>query len=311
MNKQAIRTLLALTCLLTSALAHPATALTAAGTVVAAPAAAHTAGGRHFLWRISKGRETLYLLGSIHALNPHDYPLPAEMETAFRHSVALVEEINLTAVNPASTRQEALRLGTYPQGKSLRTELPPAVYAQVAAGARKLGIVMGRLEHVRPWLGSIAVLDRQLTRAGFSPSDGVDYHFADEAHMLHKPVIGLETPGYQLRLLADLPAKVQREMLLESLHEAGNLNREMQDLINAWKRGDTAALEKIRQRDFGNYPLIYQLLVADRNRTWMPRLEHLLRSGRQYFVVVGALHMVGKDGLIARFEKAGYQVKQL
>ena len=311
MNKQAIRMLLALTCLLTPVFAHPATAPTAAGTAVAAPAAAQAVGGRHFLWRISKGRETLYLLGSIHALNPRDYPLPAEMETAFRRSTALVEEINLTTVSPERTRREALRLGSYPKGKSLLTELPPVVYAQIAAGARKLGIDMERLEHVRPWLGSIAVLDRQLTQAGFSPSDGVDYHFASEAQTLHKPIIGLETPGYQLRLLANLPAQVQQEMLLESLNEAGNFNKEMHDLITAWKQGDTAALEKIRQRDFGNYPLIYKLLIADRNRTWMPRLERLLRSGRRYFVVVGALHLVGPDGLIARFEKAGYRVAQL
>ncbi|MGH8282252.1 MAG: TraB/GumN family protein [Gammaproteobacteria bacterium] len=273
--------------------------------------ATSTAPVRHFLWRISRGHESLYLVGSIHALNPDDYPLPPEMEADFAHSTALVEEINLTMVDPASVQQEALRMGTYPKGQSLRTELPPAVYQQVAAGAQKLGIDMARLDRLRPWLSSILVLQMQLTQAGFHASDGVDHHFADEAQMMDKRVIGLETSHYQLELLARLPKKVQQDMLLESLNKAENFQTEIHAMITAWEKGDTAALEKIMQQDFKNYPLAYKLLIVDRNRAWMPRLERLLRSGRQYFVVVGALHMVGPDGLLARFEKAGYKVEQL
>ncbi|MGH8396621.1 MAG: TraB/GumN family protein [Gammaproteobacteria bacterium] len=274
-------------------------------------AAASSIPAHHFLWRISRGHESLYLVGSIHALNPDDYPLPGEMEADFAHSTALVEEINLTMVDPASVNQEALRMGAFPRGKSLRTELSPVVYQQVAAGAQKLGIDMARLDRLRPWLGSIAVLQMQLTRAGFHASDGVDHHFADEAQMMGKRVIGLETPHYQLELLARLPDKVQQDMLLESLSEAEHFEAEMHALITAWENGDTGALEKIMLQDFKNYPLAYKLLIADRNRTWMPRLERLLRSGRRYFVVVGALHMVGPDGLLAHFEKAGYKVEQL
>jgi uncharacterized protein len=253
----------------------------------------------------------MYLVGSLHALNPDDYPLPAAMEAAFRHAYGLVEEINLTTVDTASMQQEALRMGAYPRGKSLRKELPPAVYAKVAEGAQKLGIDMQRLDMLRPWLGSIAILDLQLKQAGYSASSGVDHHFADEAQMSGKHIIGLETPHYQLRLLADLPAKVQQEMLLQSLEQAMDFNHEMQQLIDAWRKGDTAALEKILNHDFGSYPLAYKLLIADRNRAWMPRLQRLMRGGRQYFVVVGALHMVGTEGLLARFKKTGYKVEQL
>jgi len=286
----------------------------AASTAVAAATlttAAAAAPARHFLWRISKGRDSLYLVGSLHALNPDNYPLPESMENAFKHSSALVEEINLTTVDTAAMQQEALRMGAYPHGKSLRTELPPDVYQKVTDGAHKLGIDMQRLDHLRPWLGSIAILDMQLKQAGYSASAGVDHHFADEAQMSGKRIIGLETPHFQLRLLANLPAKVQQEILLQSLEQAVNFNKEMQDLIDAWEKGDTAALEKILKHDFGDYPLAYKLLIADRNRAWMPKLQRLMRGGRQYFVVVGALHMVGKEGLLARFKKAGYKVEQL
>ncbi|MDE2346724.1 MAG: TraB/GumN family protein [Gammaproteobacteria bacterium] len=277
----------------------------------APPPATTAAPARHFLWRVSRGHQSLYLVGSLHALNPDDYPLAEVMENAFRHSYALVEEINLTNTDTAAMQKLALRMGAYPRGKSLRNQLPPEVYAKISQQAQKLGIDMQRLDLLRPWLGSIAILDMQLKQAGYSASAGVDHHFADEAQMANKHIIGLETPRFQLHLLAELPPKVQQDMLLQSLEQAKDFDLDMQHLINAWEKGDTHALQGILEHDFGKYPMAYKLLIADRNRAWMPRLLRMLRSGRRYFVVVGALHMVGTEGLLARFEKAGYRVEQL
>ena len=276
-----------------------------------APVSAATPRPLHFLWRVSKAHQSLYLVGSLHALNPDDYPLPEVMENAFRHSYALVEEINLTNTDTAAMQKLALRLGAYPRGKSLRNQLPPEIYAKVVKRAQQLGIDMQRLDMLRPWLGSIAILDMQLKQAGYAASAGVDHHFADEAQMANKRIIGLETPYFQLRLLADLPPKVQQDMLLQSLEQARDFDLDMQHLINAWEKGDTQALQGILEHDFGKYPMAYKLLIADRNRAWMPHLLRMLRSGRRYFVVVGALHMVGTEGLLASFEKAGYRVEQL
>ena len=293
--------------LLTPALAAPQPASRVAAAAVMAPSALT----HHFIWRVSKARTLLYLVGSIHTLNPDDYPLPKVMESAFRKAHALVEEINLTDVDPTLVDREALKLGAYPHGKSLQTELPPKVYQQVSANARKLGIDMQRLDRLQPWLGSIAVLDMQLKQANFNASDGVDHHFADEAQITGKPVIGLETTRYQLELLDRLPAKAQQTMLLDSLQQAAKFDAEVYALIGAWRKGDAAGLNKILQQDFADNPLAYQRLIVDRNRAWFPRLERLARSGRIYFVVVGAAHLVGPDGLLVRFKKAGYRVQQL
>ncbi|HKS93084.1 MAG TPA: TraB/GumN family protein, partial [Gammaproteobacteria bacterium] len=43
---------------------------------------------RNFIWRVSRGRTSMYLAGSIHTLNPDNYPLPEVMESAFRNSYA-------------------------------------------------------------------------------------------------------------------------------------------------------------------------------------------------------------------------------
>jgi uncharacterized protein YbaP (TraB family) len=269
------------------------------------------ADGKHFLWRISKGGSVMYLAGSVHVLRPQDYPLPDAMESLFRSSAGLVEEIDLTHFDPESAQLQMMKLGAYPPGQSLKTALPPETYRRVTALAEKQKVDMDMLEPMRPWLASIVLLDNQLVQEGFDSASGVDIHFADEAEGLHKPVIGLELASYQLGLLAKLPEKAQEDMLVQSLDDAASFSQDMQTLLAAWHDGDTSALEKELHQEFGPYPEIYASVVVQRNQNWMPRLESLAQSGKQYFVVVGALHLVGPDGLLARFQKDGFKVEQL
>jgi uncharacterized protein YbaP (TraB family) len=274
-------------------------------------AAAPADTGMHFLWRVSKGSTVIYIAGSIHVLRKSDYPLPDIMETTFRSSAGLVEEIDLTRFDPESAQLQMMKLGSYPQGHSLATELPPDVYRRVAELAKEQKADMAMLEPMKPWLASIVLLDNQLVHKGFDPTTGVDIHFADEAEAGHKPVIGLESASFQLGMLAKLPDKAQEAMLLQSLSDASNTDQEMETLMDAWHRGDTAVLAKEQQEEFGPYPDIYQAILVQRNKSWIPQLEKLAGSGKQYFVVVGALHLVGPDGVLASLEKDGYKIEQL
>jgi uncharacterized protein len=275
------------------------------------PAAASPDTGKHFLWRVSKGDAVIYVAGSIHVLRKSDYPLPQVMESTFKASAGLVEEIDLTHFDPESAQLQMMQMGGYPQGHSLKTDLPPGLYGQVTTLAKEQKVDMEMLDPMRPWLASIVLLDNQLVHDGFDPSTGVDIHFADEAEAAHKPVLGLESATFQLGMLAKLPEKAQEAMLLQSLSDAGDTDQQMAAMMDAWHRGDTALLAKEQQQEFGPYPDIYQAILVQRNRNWVPELEKLAGSGKQYFVVVGALHLVGPDGVLASLEKDGYKIEQL
>ncbi len=58
-------------------------------------------------------------------------------------------------------------------------------------------------------------------------------------------------------------------------------------------------------------PALYKMLVADRNRRWMPQIEKLLKDDKDYLVVVGALHLVGNGGLLELTKAKGYDAKQM
>ena len=69
-------------------------------------------------------------------------------------------------------------------------------------------------------------------------------------------------------------------------------------------------IEGIVLRDLKEEPHMYQVLLGDRNRAWLPQVEALLSRPRPAFVLVGAAHLVGADGLLAMLKAKGYSVEQ-
>ena len=267
--------------------------------------------GKHFLWRISKGADTLYLTGSVHVLRDSDYPLPTVMEDSFDRSAGLVEELDLGSMNLEDMTIGMYQLGSYPEGKSLKDALPPDMYAKLTVLAGKDGLDMTILDRLKPWLISMTLQNAGLAKSGYKAESGVDMHFTAEARERQKPIIGLERPSYQIGLLAKLSDQAQQAMLLESMTEGPSSDMQMRAMVDAWKTGDDGMLENIQEMTLGRTPEVYQAILVTRNSNWMPKLEGLLASGKPYFVVVGALHLVGPDGLLARFKKDGYTVEQL
>jgi len=266
---------------------------------------------RHFLWRVSKSGDSMYIAGSVHVLRASDYPLPAVMEQAFSSSAGLVEEIDLADLDPEGMQMDMLKSGGYQDGRTLQSVLPPDLYQKLMKAAGADGLDMSMLEGLRPWFASLMLLDAQLAKSGYDPENGADMHFAGEATAQHKPVTGLEQPADQIRILSQLSDKDQLDLLQQALDESTSFDDEMQQMIAAWHSGDTGALDKDLTQEFGGYPEVYQTLLVDRNRAWLPKLEEMLASGKQYFVIVGALHLVGPDGLLQQFKNAGYTVEQL
>ena len=64
-------------------------------------------------------------------------------------------------------------------------------------------------------------------------------------------------------------------------------------------------------QDLKQEPQMYERLLVERNRNWLPKLEALFSRPGRAFVVVGAAHLVGPDGLIALLKAKGYQVEQV
>jgi len=266
---------------------------------------------RNFLWKVSSGKGSLYLVGSIHLLTKDYYPLSPALDAAFKESDLLVEEADLGEMATPASQFALLTRGLLPGGQSLDKVLSPSTYALVTKRIGDLGIPIEPLKRFKPWLLAMTLVEMEWQRAGFDASLGLDRHFYDRARSDGKNVQGLETVEYQVSLFDGMTMEEQDRMLAESLKDLDQERANLLTLTNAWKAGNAAAVERIVLDDLKDDPVMYQRLLVDRNRNWLPRLDALLARNGRAFVVVGAAHLIGPDGLIAMFRAKGYTVDQL
>jgi uncharacterized protein YbaP (TraB family) len=90
-----------------------------------------------------------------------------------------------------------------------------------------------------------------------------------------------------------------------------DVEAETQSVVKAWRNGDSATLAALLSDEYKSFPALYRLLVSDRNKLWVPQIEKLLRGNQDYFVVVGALHLVGDGGLLELMRRDGFKPESL
>ena len=266
---------------------------------------------RNFLWKVSNGTGAVYLVGSVHLLTKDYYPLSPALDAAFKDSDLLVEEADLGEMEAPASQFALLKRGLLPAGQSLDTVVSPSTYALVTKRINDLGMPIEPLKRFKPWLLAMTLVEMEWQKAGFDASLGLDRHFYDRAKAEGKRVQGLETVDYQVSLFDGMTAAEQDRMLAESLKDLDQDRANVFKLTDAWRAGSVAALERIVLDDLKDDPVMYERLLVGRNRNWLPRLDALLTRNGRTFVVVGAAHLIGPDGLLAMFRAKGYKVDQL
>ena len=88
------------------------------------------------------------------------------------------------------------------------------------------------------------------------------------------------------------------------------MEKDADQLIGDWARGDTEALARTLVHDFDKFPDLYRSLIVDRNRKWADEISALLDDDQNYLIVVGALHLVGNDSVIEFLRKRGHPAKR-
>jgi hypothetical protein len=154
------------------------------------------------------------------------------------------------------------------------------------------------------------VLQLEMAQRGFDPAHGIEQQVTERAARDGKPIRGLETPADQFAVLAGLSLPEQKRFLLMTLEETELADARLDQLLAAWRTGDTATLAGVLSEEFEDFPELYRPLTEDRNRAWVDQLTPLLDDRDDYLVVVGALHLVGRNSVVDLLRKRGYRVTQ-
>jgi hypothetical protein len=260
-----------------------------------------------------RGKQTVYVLGTLHVGEADFYPLRPAIEGALKKSARLYLEIDHDEAGVEQKMAQAMLCNR----PCLKESLSEAEWNTLAERLGHQEAALRELEKIRPWAAAIVLTLADYAILGLTPDQSVEGHVSAAAGK-DKQAIGLESAEEQIRLFTEMSPAEQKEMLLQWLNmtpkERLDTSRE---LVELWKDGNADALHawyKKMEKRYSSSPEVAaafdrKFLIA-RNRVFVERL--LAQAGNApgpAFVAVGALHLGGPDGVLVLLEKQGFKVK--
>ena len=270
------------------------------------------AGEKLPVWQFHSDTAHVVLLGSVHMAYPDIYPLRAEIEAAFAVADTLVVEVDISGANTLAIQQRMMEKGLLPEGESLEQYLSGQTWSDLQAYLRSRALPVELFARLRPGLVVTTLSSMRIAELGMRAELGIDQHFLNLARGT-KNVQELESAEQQIDLLLEFP---EPDLLLsQTLIQLDEIDLYLRPVYDAWRAGDAALLyrllledERERNPQFGP---VYEKFFDERNRAMTEKIDAFLHTTGRYFVVVGAGHLVGPEGIISGLERRGYQAQQL
>lgn len=288
---------------------------TPAANTAAAAAQKQTIPQRGTLYRVTYRGNTSYLFGTVHVGKTAFYPLEPQVTRAFSAAKKLVIEVDIR--NSTAMREAIMRHGIYPAGQTINQHLSADASAQLRQALRRYDTSFESISRMKPWMVANLLLVQEMARQGFPTEQGIELHFLSLAEKQKKIVQELETADYQLSLFDSMSDAEQEEYLVENLTELSNgtAMKKALDLIKAWQIADAraldAALQEMQKGENASDRFLQKVLLDQRNPAMAKQVETLLKTDKHSFVAVGALHLLGAQGVPGLLRQAGYKVDKL
>lgn len=283
----------------------------------AAPVAAATpakASPVPLLWKVSDGDNAVYLLGSFHLLKEDDYPVSPDIEQALAASDKVMFEVPPEEMMDPAMAQKFLAAAGYSDGRTLSQVLPSALREKFNRILAQRGVTIAQFEAYEPWFVNLSLLLGVSQQMGFRPDQGLDQYLMQQAAARGKATGGLESIDTQLNVLDSTPMAEQIASLKEFLDKPTEMPGMLSDLHGAWRDGDLARLDKLSREEMQEKtPQTYRIVNTERNDAWLPQIQQMLDGQKKgdTLVVVGALHLLGTDGVIEKLRAKGYTVERV
>jgi len=281
--------------------------------LVAASAPAHAQPPVPLLWKVSDADNSVYLLGSFHLLKKDDYPLSKDVDAAFADAEALMFELSPDVANSPALPQQMAQAARRTRPGTLEQDLGSKLWARLQAYAAANQLPLAQMSAFDPWFLGLSVGLIEMGKQGLDPALGLDRHFMEAAARTGKPAKGLEGADEQIAVLAGMSLDEQRQLLAEALEQADEGQDKYRDLHAAWRAGDAERMWKEMAAEMKrDYPALYRRINVQRNDAWLPKLEQrLAQKDDDTLVVVGALHLLGEDGVVEKLRAKGYKVERI
>ncbi|MEQ1543085.1 MAG: TraB/GumN family protein [Novosphingobium sp.] len=254
------------------------------------------------LWKVADADTTIYLFGTIHLLPKDIEWYTPQLAQAVDASAELVTEI--PEIDPNQTTVAVIKYGMLPPGQSLRALMTKREKVKFAAAMKRLGLPAETFDRFRPWYAAVVMATLPLQRQGYDLQNGVEAQLGERTKARGIARSGLETLDYQLGLFGAFDAKVQKRYLFEVIDSLPTLDKQVQEMVGAWSKGDAPALAAMLNAEQDD-PAMLKVLLLDRNKAWAQWIKTRMDRPGTVFIAVGAGHLGGKGSVQDELALAG------
>jgi uncharacterized protein YbaP (TraB family) len=272
-----------------------------------AAASALPAEQKLLLWEAAGANGKAYLFGSVHTAKPDMYPLNPAIVEAYESSDTLVVEVNMNAVDQQAVSRKTMALGVNFDGTTLADTLPAEELEALKTFCAARNLPFAALNIMKPWLAAMTLAVMEYQRQGYDFDLGLDRHFLKKADESGKKVVELESAEFQLEMLSSFSPELQSKFVIYSIRELNNVTEKVDALMTSWRNGDVAKLEELMldmgQGESHELKPVYDAMITNRNHTMAEKVAAMIEEGGVHFVVVGAGHLIGDEGLVNLLNK--------
>jgi len=260
------------------------------------------------LWEISGNglKKPSYLFGTHHFTSRKFADTMRVLQEKLKSVDGVVGEIVMD-----STVQGRMAPFLMMKNNTLDSLFTPAEYKEVDdyIKAKNPDIDLKALNTLKPALVSIMImlLDNPEIK---EITDGIDDSFQKYAKSNAKSLYGLETAEYQGALLFDSDLQKQKNALLKSIRESDKNKHKIKELTTYYLTQDMDKLTDFFKTQDEETKEFMTEMLKNRNNRWLDQLPALMGK-ESLFIVVGAGHLVGDEGLIKGLQAKGYTLKPI
>lgn len=262
------------------------------------------------LWKISGNglEQSSYLFGTIHMIGKEDYFFNDTMQASFKETQQVAFEIDMEEMSDFSTLMPLMMKAFMANGTTLRDLVTEDDYELVQDHFNKIGLPMMLLDRIKPmFLSAMTSGDMLNSGGGMDSVVSYEMELMKMAKEQEKKIFGLETAEFQMSMFDSIPYKAQAKMLVESIKSGEEGDDQFAEMVDLYKNQDIYGMQTMLKEDEEGVGDFEDLLLAGRNRNWIPVMMEMMTEKPTFFAV-GAGHLGGTVGVIALLREKGYIV---
>lgn len=262
------------------------------------------------MWQAQDGDgTTLHFFGSIHQLDQDESWNTPLLQQIIAKAPLVYYEVAPKDMNEKKITSLVVQKGMNPPGAFFSNHIVKKDRSEFEGAIKSMGLSMDLLNPMRPWMVYYMLMGAYGQKAGISASGAVETKLAkiteDEKER------SLETAEEYVSILASMDDNDVMLLLMDMIRDMKSKPNYFADVVAIWKRGDTKALYKATKDSMRATPNVFNSLFVQRNLAWLLKAESLLENNEDALFIVGAGHLVGKEGLPQLLEKRGFKVKRI